>query len=126
MKTKLLMVAALPLVSALAGCTNIQLPTDTAARERFFLQEDHSIEARCGWLGVINVSTGANPEVYSRSTREFMTGTNSRMKNGSWLVDFNSGSLTFAYTPLADGKRDRAGIISSSGVMPCNWNYISQ
>ncbi|EOC1319248.1 hypothetical protein ACI09J_003937 [Cronobacter turicensis] len=61
MKTKLFMVAALPIVSALTGCANIQIPTDTAARERFFLQEEHNIEATCGWLGPISVGTGAKP-----------------------------------------------------------------
>ncbi|NUW55389.1 hypothetical protein HUZ95_09160 [Cronobacter turicensis] len=125
MKRKLFMVAVLPIVSALTGCANIQIPTDTAAREHFFLQEEHNIEATCGWLGPISVGTGAKPYVYSRTTREFMTATNPRFKDGSWFVEFNSDSLTFAYTPSADGNNGRAGVIDSSGITPCRATFIS-
>ncbi|HAV2159519.1 TPA: hypothetical protein JHK28_000149 [Enterobacter cloacae] len=114
-----------PLTLSLAGCSTVKIPIETKARDNFFMLENHRIEARCGWLGVIDVATGKEPYVYIQSTRQFQTGTNARMKDGSYLLDFNNSSLTFAFTPPKNGNGAIAGIIDSTGVIPCNWNFIA-
>lgn len=122
MKTIIKAITVTAALFTLAGCATVQVPKDAAAREHFFLKEDHGIEARCGWLGVIDAYTGESPVV--QVAGEYQPATNPRMVDGMYMADFNGGSLTFVYKPGDTEANGRAGIQSKSGFVPCSWSFF--